>query len=119
MTATPIPSGRYSDRNFGDVTVTPLGAVTAAATNTPLRRAPSSNVLLQTQVAGIGTDVVVQLIGSLDGTNWFTIGPTQTITTNGTFAATYTGLASVFLGARLVSINTGTPTVTFTLCHGN
>lgn len=119
MTATPISPGRYSDRNIGEFTVTPLGAVATAATNTPLRRVRSSDVLLQTNVAGIGTDVVVQLIGSLNGVDWFTLGSTQTITANGFFAATYTGLACPFLGARLVSINTGTPTVTFTLAHAN
>jgi hypothetical protein len=63
----------------------------------------------------IGTSVVVRLEGSLDGTNFFAIGTDQTITANGFFASIYAQIPAPFVRATLVTIDTGTPTVTFTL----
>lgn len=113
MTSTPIVPGRYSYEE-SQVEVTPLGSLTSAGSSSSVR-INSRAFLLQTQVANIGTSVVVRLEGSLDGINFFAIGTDQTITANGFFASTYLQVPAPFVRATLATINTGTPTVTFTL----
>ena len=113
MTITPIVNGRFAS-DTGEVDVITLGARSATgATNSV--RTNSRAFLLQTQVATIGTSVVVRLEGSLDGTNYFSIGSDATYTANGFYAVTFLEQPVRFVRANLVTINTGTPMVTFTL----
>jgi uncharacterized membrane-anchored protein YitT (DUF2179 family) len=67
-------------------------------------------------VASIGTSVVVRFEGSLDGTNFFALAATDTtISANGTTGYNITNFPLKAVRARLVTINTGTPTVTFVI----
>jgi len=73
--------------------------------------APSTYSLVTT-VASIATNVVVELQGSIDNTNWTTIA-TATITTNGTSHQTGTG-AFKYVRPNFISETGGTDaTVTF------
>lgn len=67
----------------------------------------------QVTVANIGTSVVVRFEGSVDGTNFFAFASDTTITANGTTAYNISNFPVKLIRARLVTINTGTPTVTF------
>jgi hypothetical protein len=111
MTATPIVPGRYSF-NESQIDVVSLGSRTSVG-NTSAIRTNSRAFLLQTQVANIGTSVVVRLEGSLDGVKIFSLGSDLTYTANGFFAATYLEIPVPWVRANLVTINTGTPTVSF------
>lgn len=113
-TNTAITPGRYADLTYGDVNIRSLGNRNTVG-NTNGVRVNFCRACLQVQVASIGTDVQVALMGSLDGVNYFNIGATQTIATNGFFGFIYPDVPVPFLAARLVAINGGTPTVTFTL----
>jgi hypothetical protein len=113
MTQTPIIPGRYSYEDSG-IDVVALGSRVATG-NTNGVRVNSRAFLLQTQVANIGTSVTVRLEGSLDGINYFTLGTDTTYSANGFFALTLLEIPVAFVRANLVTINTGTPTVTFTL----
>lgn len=113
MTSTPITPGRYA-YDSSSIDVISLGSRTTTGSTSAVR-VNSRAFLLQTQVANIGTSVVVRLEGSLDGTNFFSLGSDQTISANGFSAVTYLEIPVAFVRATLVTINTGTPTVTFTL----
>lgn len=112
-TTTSIVPGRYSDE--GEVRVTSLGSRTTVG-NTIGVLVNSRNITLQAQVATIGTNVVVQALGSLDGVNYFNIGSSATYTANGYYAINVTAPVK-YIAARLVSISTGTPTVTFSVAY--
>lgn len=73
------------------------------------------NFTFQTTVASIGTNVVVRYEGSLDGTNFWNLNPSgdTTITTNTTVAFTVSNTPLYAVRCRLVSISSGTPSVTF------
>ena len=113
MTSTPIVNGRYAS-DTGEVDVSAIGARSAVGFTNSVRT-NSRAFLLQTQVASIGTSVVVRLEGSLDGTNFFSLGSDQTYSANGYFAVTYLELPVRFVRANLITINAGSPMVTFTL----
>lgn len=113
MTQTPITPGRYSSHSSG-IDVLSLGARATTGVTTGVR-VNSRALLLQTQVATVGTSVVVRLEGSLDGTNYFPLGSDTTYSANGYYALTFTEVPVAFVRANLVTINTGSPTVTFTL----
>jgi len=113
MTQTPITPGRYSYDESG-VDVITLGSRVATGATSGVR-VNSRAFLLQTQVANVGTSVTVRLEGSLDGTNYFPLGTDTTYSANGFFALTLLEIPAAFVRANLVTINTGTPTVTFTL----
>lgn len=113
MTQTPIVPGRFSD-NVSQIDVIPLGSRTATGATTGYR-VNSRAFLLQTQVANVGTSVTVRLEGSLNGVDYFPLGTDTTYTANGFFALTFLEIPVPWARANLVTINTGTPTVTFTL----
>lgn len=113
MTQTPITPGRYALDESG-VDVTPLGSRTAVGP-TPAVRVNSRAFLLQSTVAGIGAGVTVRLEGSLDGTTFFSLGTDTTYNADGSYALIYTQIPCTWVRANLVNINTGTPTVAFTL----
>jgi len=74
------------------------------------------NFGFQVTVATIGTNVVVRFEGSLDGTNFFALAASDTtITANGTTGYNITNFPLRSIRARLVSISTGSPTVTFVM----
>ena len=72
------------------------------------------NYGFQVTVASIGTSIVVRFEGSLDGTNFFALAATDTtISANGTTGYNVTNFPLKAVRGRLVTITTGTPTVTF------
>jgi hypothetical protein len=71
---------------------------------------------VQVKVASIGTNVVVRVEGSLDGTNFFNLDTSdKTLTSNNTYFYSYSNLPLKQIRGNLVSISTGTPTVTFVI----
>lgn len=78
--------------------------------------AGSLNVGFQVTVVSIGTNVVVRFEGSLDGTNFFALAAADTtITSNGTTGYSFSNFPLKAIRGRLVSISTGSPTVTFVM----
>ena len=74
------------------------------------------NFGFQVTVASIGTSVVVRFEGSLDGTNFFALAASDTtISANGTTGYNITNFPLKAIRGRLVTINTGSPTVTFVM----
>jgi hypothetical protein len=72
------------------------------------------NFGVQVTVASIGTSVTVRFEGSLDGTNFFNLAASDTtISSNGTTGYNFTNFPLMAIRGRLVTINTGSPTVTF------
>jgi len=78
----------------------------------------SSSFCFQVVVANIGTNVVVRLQGSNDGTNFFNLQASDnTITANGVYGYAIANTPCLYVRANLISISTGTPTVTITLAQ--
>jgi hypothetical protein len=74
------------------------------------------NYGFQVTVASIGTSIVVRFEGSLDGTNFFALAATDTtISANGTTGYNVTNFPLKAVRGRLVTITTGSPTVTFSI----
>lgn len=99
----------------------PAALDTAATFTTPLQVAVQDvaacrNFVFQIKVASIGTNVVVRAEGSLDGVNYFNLGSGDTtITANGTTKLNYADLPVKYVRGALVSILTGTPSVSFVI----
>lgn len=97
----------------------PAALTSAGTSTTALKIADQDNAACQTfvfqiTVASIGINVVVRAEGSLDGTNYFNLGSGDTtITSNGTSRLVYADMPVKFIRGTLVSISTGTPSVTF------
>ena len=78
--------------------------------------AGSNSVAFQVTVESIGTNVVVRFEGSLDGTNFFALAASDTtLTANNTTGYNFSNFPLKAIRGRLVSISTGTPTVTFVM----
>lgn len=78
--------------------------------------AACDNFVFQIKVSSIGTNVVVRAEGSLDGTNYFNLGSGDTtITANGTTKLNFVGFPVKYVRGTLVSISTGTPSVSFVI----
>ena len=95
----------YEVADLGDLTTT---GVTSSQVTTGI------NLCFQIVLAGVGTDVVIRLEGSLDDTNFFNLDETEqdtTLTANGTYGYALNGCPVKFVRVRLVSIAGGTPTV--------
>jgi len=96
-------------------------ALTSAGTTSSFlvadqNNAGTSSVGFQVTVASIGTNVVVRFEGSLDGTNFFALAASDTtITANGTTGYNFANFPLKAIRGRLVSISTGSPTVTFVM----
>jgi len=72
------------------------------------------NYGFQVTVASIGTSIVVRFEGSLDGTNFFALAAADTtISANSTTGYSVANFPLKAVRGRLVTITTGTPTVTF------
>ena len=71
---------------------------------------------VQVKVASIGTNVVVRVEGSLNGTDFFNLDTAdKTLTANGVYFYNYADRPLKTIRGNLVSISTGTPTVTFVI----
>ena len=66
-------------------------------------------------VASIGTNVIVRLDGSIDGTNYAPIIAAKTITTDGSHAYSVSGMPVKWLKPVFTSESGGSPTVAFHL----
>jgi hypothetical protein len=105
---------------FSDTVFFKPAALTSAGTTSTFVVADSDdfsgqNYTFQTTVSSIGTNVVVRYEGSLDGTNFWNLNSSgdTTITTNTTVAFVVSNTPLYAVRCRLVSISTGTPSVTF------
>lgn len=113
----------FSGNHFKDATNVQLTVADTQTAN--IGSIGLRNHTMQVLVASIGTDVVVELEGSHDGTNFFDIPLDSetpvtglavtlnraTITANGTYALIAKNTVLKFIRLHLVSINTGSPTV--------
>lgn len=71
---------------------------------------------VQVKVASVGTNVVVRVEGSLNGTDFFNLDASdKTLTANGVYFYNYTDRPLKVIRGNLVSISAGTPTVTFVI----
>ena len=98
---------------FYPAALTATGTSSTFVVADPADTSPN-NFGFQVTVASIGTSVVVRFEGSLDGTNFFALAASDTtISANGTTGYSFANFPLKAVRARLVTINTGTPTVTF------
>ena len=95
--------------------VTAFTALTAVGATAFVANSAASFVF-QVVVASIGTNVVVRLQGSNDGTNFFNLQASDnTITANGVYGYAISNYPCLYVRANLITILTGSPTVTITL----
>ena len=93
-----------------------VAATTATGAGTTISTPPTQTVAMQvthTSTAATATDVKIE--GSLDGTNWFDIGATQSFTTATTVVYVSTGTFVASLVRANVTAHTSTGTVTASL----
>ena len=75
----------------------------------------AEDFVIAVTTVSIGTNVVIRIEGTIDGTNYFNCDYTgdTTITANGTTAFNLQEAPLQAIRGRLVSISTGSPSVTF------
>jgi hypothetical protein len=97
--------------------LTSAGTTTSAVNFADKDNAACVNIIFQVTVASIGLNVVVRFEGSLDGVNFFNLDSTgdTTLTANGTTGYSVQNSPLKAVRGRLVSIGSGTPTVTFVI----
>lgn len=100
-------------------TVTSFTALTAAGVTAFQSIDSGNNICFQVTVASIGTNVVIKLSGSLDGANFFNLQSDATLTANGTYGYVFANTPVLYVRGELVSISTGTPTVTIKVATSN
>ena len=100
-------------------TVTSFTALTAAGVTAFQSLDSGTDICFQVTIASIGTNVVIRLSGSLDGTNFFNLHSDITLTANGTYGHVFANTPVLYVRCELVSISTGTPTVTFKVATSN
>ena len=106
----------FIDTLFFSPTALTSAGITSTFVVSDQNNASSNNVGFQVTVDAIGTNVVVRFEGSLDGTNFFALATSDTtITANGTTGYSFSNFPLKAVRGRLVSISTGTPTVTFVM----
>ena len=102
-----MPFGYDSTFDVASLTTLTEAGVTEAQKTT------GAYLSFQVTVADIGTNVVIRLEGSLDGTSYFNLSEGETdftLTANGTYG--YVLFAPVqFIRLRLVSVSGGAPSV--------
>lgn len=73
-----------------------------------------TKIIFQYVIAGIDTNVVIRIQGSLDNSSWFNVDANDedvTLTANGTYAATYEGNGEInYIRFLFVSESAGTDT---------
>ncbi len=78
--------------------------------------AAATNFGVQVKVASVGTNVIVRVEGSLNGTDFFNLDASdKTLTANGVYFYNYADRPLKTIRCNLVTINSGTPTVTFSI----
>jgi hypothetical protein len=89
--------------------------LTAAGVTADVPTVGAEDFIIAVTTASIGTNVVVRIEGTIDGVNYFNCDATgdTTVTANGTTAFSIQNAPILAIRGRLVSINTGTPSVTF------
>jgi len=106
----------FVDTLFYAPTALTVAGVTSSFFVADQNNAGSNSVAFQVTVASVGTNVIVRFEGSLDGTNFFALAASDTtITANGTTGYNFANFPLKAVRGRLVSILTGTPTVTFVM----
>jgi hypothetical protein len=96
--------------SFGVVAFTTL---TAAGTSSAIEIG-GRDIAFQVTVASIGTNVVIRMEGSLDGTSYFNLDQNNsdtTLTANGTTGYILSSAPVRYVRMRLVSLSGGTPSV--------
>ena len=81
---------------------------------TSAQKTAGADLTFQVTTSGIGTNVVIRLEGSLDGTNYFNLSSSNsdtTITGNGTYGFSLSGCPVLYVRLRLVGLSGGTPSV--------
>ena len=112
MSASPI----FIDTLFCYPTALTATGVTTTCVVAAQDLSAPTNYGFQVTVASIGTSVVVRFEGSIDGTNFFPLAASDTtISANGTTGYNVTNFPLKAVRGRLVTINTGSPTVTFVI----
>jgi hypothetical protein len=112
MSVSPI----FSDTVFYYPTALTSAGTTAALDVAVQDVVAATTYGVQVKVATVGTNVVVRIEGSLDGTNFFNLDTgDKTLTANGTYFYNYADRPLKQIRGNLVSISTGTPTVTFVI----
>lgn len=100
---------------FYPVALTATGT-TATCIVSDQDNAGSTSVGFQVTVANVGTNVVVRFEGSLDGTNFFNLNTGDTtLSGNGTTGYSFGNFPLKAVRGHLVTISTGSPTVTFVI----
>jgi hypothetical protein len=89
--------------------------LTSAGVTADVPSVGAEDFVIAVTTASIGTNVVIRIEGTIDGTNYFNCDYTgdTTITTNGTTAFNLQEAPLQAIRGRLVSISTGSPSVTF------
>lgn len=101
---------------FGPTVLTSAGTSTTALQVAVQDLAACTAFVFQITVSNIGTNVVIRAEGSLDGTNYFNLASSDTtITANGTIKLNFADLPVKYVRGTLVSISTGTPSVSFVI----
>lgn len=99
----------------------PAALTTAATSTAPLQVAVQDvaacqNFVFQINATSVVTNVVVRAEGSLDGTNYFNMGSSDTtISSSGVSKLVFTAMPVKYVRGTLVSITGGTPSVAFTI----
>ena len=105
---------------FQDTIFTQDTTLSSAGDGTALQVAQNNffatkDYTLITVVASIGTNVIVRLDGSIDGTNYAPIIAAKTITTDGSHAYSVSGMPVKWIKPVFISKSGGSPTGTFHL----
>ena len=90
-------------------------ALTSAGVTADVPSVGAEDFVVQVNVSSIGTNVVIRIEGTLDGTNYFNCdaGGDTTITANGATAFSLQNAPLQAIRGRLVSVSGGTPSVQF------
>jgi hypothetical protein len=89
--------------------------LTSAGVTADVPSVGAEDFVIAVTTASIGTNVIVRIEGTIDGTNYFNCdyGGDTTITSNSTIAFSIQNAPIQSIRGRLVSVSGGTPSVTF------
>lgn len=109
----PVPQYAKLSTHPGLPALTSLSAATATGAGTPFNLLLChANFTIAVTVTGAPASCAVQLQGSLDGTNWYSMGSASN-NTSGTSAVNVSNTPAIWVRANLTTLTGGTsPTVT-------
>jgi hypothetical protein len=89
--------------------------LTSAGVTADVPSIGAEDFVIAVTTASIGTNVIVRIEGTIDGTNYFNCdyGGDTTVTSNSTVAFSIQNAPIQSIRGRLVSVSGGTPSVTF------